>query len=358
MNSEAKDLSALVWSVADLLRGDYRQSEYGRVIEPFTLLRRLDLMLQPTKEEVLTRFGQLDAEGVADVDAVLRETTGLPFYNTSRLSFQSLATDPVNVARNLRYYLAGYSALVADVLEAYDFDRQIRRLDEARLLYPVVSRFAEFDLRPQTVSDHRMGAVFEELVHAFAETNYDAAGEYFTPRDVVRVMVDLLVPQDQDAGGRTVYDPACGIGGALLEACRQIEINDPSATVEVFGQELNAQTYAICRSNMLMKGDGADRIVHGNSLSQDGFPGATFDYLISAPPFGMGWKNIQDIVKDEAFRLGFTGRFGAGLPRINDGSLLFLQHMISKMKPPEDKRKPRRDPLQRITTGRGRPRFG
>ncbi|RAO19595.1 Site-specific DNA-methyltransferase (adenine-spe cific) [Micromonospora noduli] len=336
MSSEAKDLSALVWSIGDLLRGDYRPSEYASVVEPFTLLRRLDLLLQPTKDEVVHLFGRLRAEGFADLEAVLRETTGLPFYNTSQLSFQSVVSDPMEVARNLRYHIAGYSDLIADVLRAYDFDRQISRLDKARLLYPVVSRFADVDLGPQAVSDRRMGAVFEELVQAFAAANYDAAGENFTPRDVVRVMAELLVPQDKGTGRRTVHDPACGIGGALLETRRQIEVSNPSAAVETFGQEINARTYAICRSNMLMRGDGGGRFVHGNSLSQDGFPDEVFDYLISAPPFGLNWRNAQDVVKHEAEMLGFSGRFGAGLPRIGDGSLLFLQHMVAKMKRPED----------------------
>ncbi|GAA3450537.1 type I restriction-modification system subunit M [Dactylosporangium matsuzakiense] len=336
MSSEAMDLSALIWSIGDLLRGDYRPSEYAGVVEPFTLLRRLDLLLQPTKDEVIHRLGQLDAEGSVGRDAMLREMAGLPFYNISPLSFQSVASDPMRVADNLRHHIAGYSELIAEVLRAYDFDRQISRLDRAQLLYPVVCRFADIDLGPQAVSDRRMGAVFEDLVQAFAAASYDAAGESVTPRDVVRVMVELLVPQDNRTGQLTVYDPACGIGTALLETRRQIEIRNPSAAVETFGQEINARTYAICRSNMLMRGDDGGRFVQGNSLSQDGFPGEVFDYLISAPPFGLNWQNAQDVIKYEAETLGFSGRFGAGLPRLSDGSFLFLQHMVAKMKRPED----------------------
>jgi type I restriction enzyme M protein len=291
--------------------------------------------LEPTKGDVLNRFNQLVAEGASDIDPALQATAGLPFYNTSPLNFRALLADPYSIAANLRSYINGFSAPVVDVLAAYDFDTQIARLEEARLLYSVVGRFAEFDLRPQVVSDRRMEAVFEDLVQAVSVINYEVAGEHFTPREVSRLMAELVLAADKDTGGQTIYDPACGAGGTLLEATRQLETRNPHAPVEAYGQEINSETYAICRSAMLMKGGGPSRIALGNSLSQDRFPGARFDYLVAAPPFGMDWKKVAVFIEDEAM-LGFAGRFGAGLPRINDASLLFLQHMTSKMKRPED----------------------
>lgn len=249
-------------------------------------------------------------------------------------------SDPNQVATNLRSYIGGFSPGAVDVLDKYGFDTQISRLEESGLIYQVVSKFVEIDLRPSVVSNHRMGYIFEELVRKFSEISNETAGEHFTPREVIRLMVNLLLAPDEDdlvTPGivRKIYDPACGTGGMLSEAQDHIEAHNAHATVEVYGQELNGETYAICRSDMMMKGGDPNKIAFGNSFSQDGHEDARFDYMLANPPFGVEWKKVEKFVKDEAAR-GDAGRFGAGLPRINDGSLLFLQHMISKMKRPED----------------------
>ncbi|GAA0431701.1 hypothetical protein Aca07nite_18540 [Actinoplanes capillaceus] len=340
MSTDHQKLANFIWSVADLLRGDYKQSEYGRVILPLTVLRRLDWVLEPTKDAVLARYEQLKAAGVQNMDPVLRKTAGLSFYNTSQLNFRNLLADQDHVATNLRSYIGGFSPGAVDVLDKYGFDVQITRLDEAGLLYQVVSKFVEIDLRPEVVSNHQMGYLFEELVRKFSEISNETAGEHFTPREVIKLMVNLLLaPDEQDLVTpgivRKIYDPACGTGGMLSEAQDHIEAHNAHATVEVYGQELNGETYAICRSDMMMKGGDPNKIAYGNSFSQDGHEGERFDYMLANPPFGVEWKKVEKFIKDEASR-GHAGRFGAGLPRINDGSLLFLQHMISKMKRPED----------------------
>ncbi|MEU8072332.1 class I SAM-dependent DNA methyltransferase [Micromonospora sp. NPDC049151] len=340
MSTKHQELANFIWSVADLLRGDYRQSEYGRVILPMTMLRRLDCVLEPTKDAVLARHKQLKDMGVQNMDPVLRKTAGLSFYNTSEMSFRKLLGDQDHVALNLRAYIGGFSPGAVDVLDKYAFDLQINRLAEAELLYQVVAKFADIDLHPNVVSNHQMGYVFEELIRRFSEAGNDTAGEHFTPREVIKLMVNLLLAPDQDhliTPGivRKVYDPACGTGGMLTEAQEHIQAHNPHATVEVYGQELNGETYAICRSDMMLKGGDPTKIAFGNSFNQDGHEGERFDYMLANPPFGVEWKKVEKFVKDEAAR-GHAGRFGAGLPRINDGSLLFLQHMISKMKRPED----------------------
>ncbi|GGN82266.1 hypothetical protein GCM10010112_59540 [Actinoplanes lobatus] len=340
MSTDHQKLANFIWSVADLLRGDYKQSEYGRVILPLTVLRRLDWVLEPTKDAVLARYEQLKAAGVQNMDPVLRKTAGLTFYNTSQLNFRNLLADQDHVATNLRSYIGGFSPGAVDVLDKYGFDAQITRLDEAGLLYQVVSKFVEIDLRPDVVSNHQMGYLFEELVRKFSEISNETAGEHFTPREVIKLMVNLLLaPDERDLVTpgivRKIYDPACGTGGMLSEAQDHIEKHNAHATIEVYGQELNGETYAICRSDMMMKGGDPNKIAYGNSFSQDGHDGERFDYMLANPPFGVEWKKVEKFIKDEAAR-GHAGRFGAGLPRINDGSFLFLQHMISKMKRPED----------------------
>jgi type I restriction enzyme M protein len=340
VSTDHQKLANFIWSVADLLRGDYKQSEYGRVILPLTVLRRLDWVLEPTKDAVLARYEQLKSAGVQNMDPVLRKTAGLTFYNTSQLNFRNLLADQDHVATNLRSYIGGFSPGAVDVLDKYGFETQITRLDEAGLLYQVVSKFVEIDLRPEEVSNHQMGYLFEELVRKFSEISNETAGEHFTPREVIKLMVNLLLaPDEQDLVTpgivRKIYDPACGTGGMLSEAQDHIEKHNAHATVEVYGQELNGETYAICRSDMMMKGGDPNKIKFGNSFNQDGHDGERFDYMLANPPFGVEWKKVEKFIKDEAAR-GHAGRFGAGLPRINDGSLLFLQHMISKMKRPED----------------------
>ncbi|MEV0154250.1 class I SAM-dependent DNA methyltransferase [Micromonospora sp. NPDC050686] len=340
MSTKHQELATFIWSVADLLRGDYKQSEYGRVVLPLTVLRRLDCVLEPTKDAVLARHQQLKDAGVQNMDPVLRRTAGLSFYNTSEMSFRRLLGDQDHVALNLRAYIGGFSPGAVDVLDKYGFDTQISRLAEAGLLYQVVAKFADIDLHPDVVSNHQMGYVFEELIRRFSEISNETAGEHFTPREVIKLMVNLLLAPDEDdlvTPGivKKVYDPACGTGGMLTEAQEHIQAHNPHATVEVYGQELNGETYAICRSDMMLKGGDPTKIAYGNSFSQDGHEGERFDYMLANPPFGVEWKKVEKVVKAEHTR-GFAGRFGAGLPRINDGSLLFLQHMISKMKRPED----------------------
>ncbi|SCF10024.1 type I restriction-modification system subunit M [Micromonospora chokoriensis] len=340
MSTKHQELANFIWSVADLLRGDYKQSEYGRVILPLTVLRRLDCVLEPTKDAVLARHKQLKDMGVQNMDPVLRKTAGLPFYNTSKRSFKTSFGDQEHVALNLRAYIGGFSPGAVDVLEKYGFDTQISRLAEAGLLYQVVAKFGDVDLHPEVVSNHQMGYVFEDLIRRFSEISNETAGEHFTPREVIKLMVNLLLAPDEDeliTPGivRKVYDPACGTGGMLSEAQDHIQAHNPHATVEVYGQELNGETYAICRSDMMLKGGDPTKIAYGNSFSQDGHEDERFDYMLANPPFGVEWKKVEPVIKAEAAR-GHAGRFGAGLPRINDGSLLFLQHMISKMKRPED----------------------
>ena len=332
--------AAFIWSVADKLRGVYKQSEYGRVILPLVVLRRLDCVLEPTKADVLARHAALTGR-VENVEPVLCAVSGEQFYNVSPLDFRRLLDDPANVAGNLRSYIAGFSPAARDVIEKFGFDAQITRLAEKNLLYLVVSQFAEIDLHPKVVSNLEMGYLYEELIRRFSELSNETAGEHFTPREVIRLMVDLLFVEDDELLRkrgivRTLFDPACGTGGMLSVAEDYLRDLNPDARLEVFGQELNDETYAVCRSDMMLKGQDASHIVSGNSFSEDGHAGRAFDYMLANPPFGVEWKSVERVVKDEHATLGFRGRFGAGLPAINDGSFLFLQHMISKMKPVEE----------------------
>ena len=332
-----KNHAAFIWSVADRLRGDYKQSEYGKVILPLTVLRRFDCVLEPTKAAVLERAKSLKGK-VDNVGPLLRSVSGEQFYNTSKLDFRRLLDDSDHVAGNLRAYIAGFSSEAREVIDKFDFDIQIAKLDRANLLYQVVGQFADIDLHPDVVSNIEMGYLYEELVRRFSELSNETAGEHFTPREVIRLMVNLLFAEDDAALTgpgvvRTLFDPACGTGGMLSVAEDHLRSLNPAARLEVFGQELNDETYAICRSDMMLKGQDATHIVRGNSFSDDGHLGATFDYLLANPPFGVEWKKVEHDVRGEHDKLGFNGRFGAGLPRINDGSFLFLQHMISKMKP-------------------------
>jgi type I restriction enzyme M protein len=334
-----KNHAAFIWSVADLLRGDYKQSEYGRVVLPLTVLRRLDCVLEPTKDAVLARAAQLEGK-VDNIDPILEQVAGEGFFNTSKLDFSKLLAAPDDLADNLRHYIASFSAGARDVLDKFDFETQITRLDRSNLLYLVVSKFADVDLHPNVVTNLEMGYLYEELVRRFSELSNETAGEHFTPREVIRLMVNLLFIEDSDLLTKpgivkTMLDPACGTGGMLSVAEDHLRSLNEKARLEVYGQELNAETYAICRSDMMLKGQDASHIAYGNSFSEDGHQNATFDYLLANPPFGVEWKKVADVVKDEAETKGFAGRFGAGLPRINDGSFLFLQHMISKMKPVE-----------------------
>ncbi|MFI7190645.1 N-6 DNA methylase [Nocardia nova] len=337
--SKHTELANHAWSVADLLRGDYKQSDYGKVILPFTVLRRLECVLEPTREKVRETVERFEGQDI-DVDSFLRRASGNSFYNVTDLRLKTVLGDPSHLAKNLHAYVGGFSENAREVLDRYEFNQQIKRLDTANLLYKVTGKFADLDLRPEAVSNHNMGYVFEELIRRFAEQSNETAGEHFTPREVIELMVNLLVAPDADLLSvpgvvRTVLDPACGTGGMLSSAEEHIKQMNPQAKVEVYGQELNPESWAICRSDLMIKGQNPDHIVFGNSFSDDGHKNVKADYLLANPPFGVEWKKVKEDVEWEYKNLGDAGRFGAGLPRINDGSLLFLQHMISKMKPAE-----------------------
>jgi type I restriction enzyme M protein len=331
------DKVGFIWSVADLLRGDYKAHEYGQVILPLTVLRRLDCVLQPTKAAVVAKAAALEGR-IGNLDPILLRTARQPFYNLSPFDFTRLLDDAPNLAANLRAYIAGYSTGAAEVLDKYGLQNQITRLDNAGILYHVIARFADIDLHPDAVSNHAMGLIFEELLRKFSEMSNETAGEHFTPREVIRLMVNILFSEDDDAlrGSapvRTMFDPACGTGGMLTISQEHLSQLNGDARLEVFGEEINPETWAIARSDLMIQGQDPTRIVLGNSFTADGFGGQQFDYMLANPPFGVDWKRIERQVRDEHEHLGSRGRFGAGLPRVSDGSLLFLQHMISNMKP-------------------------
>lgn len=332
-------LSSFIWSVADLLRGDYKQSEYGRVILPFTVLRRLDCVLAPSKVAVLTEKAAKEKAKVNPDPFLLRKAGNIGFYNTSELDLAKLLGDQDHIKRNLSRYIEAFSPAARDIFERFDFFTQVERLDKCGLLYLVTEKFANIDLHPKTVDNAQMGLVFEELIRKFAEISNETAGEHFTPRDVIRLMVNLLFIEDDDvltAGKhavRTIYDPTAGTGGMLSVAQDFLHAHNPKASVTLYGQELNDESYAICKADMLIKGQGVDNIVAGNTLSEDGHATRKFDYMLSNPPFGVEWKKVEKAVRDEHERKGFDGRFGPGLPRVSDGSMLFLLHLVSKMRP-------------------------
>jgi type I restriction enzyme M protein len=340
-NETIRNHAAFIWSVADLLRGDYKQSEYGKVVLPLTVIRRLDCVLEPTKQAVLEKNTAL-AGRIENVEPVLQAVAGQQFYNTSPLTFTKLLDDPNTIADSLQLYIGGFSEAAKDIIDKFDFGIQVERLRRANVLYQVIGKFADIDLHPEKVSNIEMGYLYEELIRRFSELSNETAGEHFTPREVIRLMVNLLFIDDADdvltkpGIVKTLCDPACGTGGMLSVAEDHLRALNPQARLEVFGQELNAETYAVCRSDMMLKGQDASHIAYGNSFSEDHFEGERFDYLLANPPFGVEWKKVEDEVRKEAESKGFSGRFGAGLPRINDGSYLFLQHMISKMKRPEE----------------------
>lgn len=330
-----------IWSVADLLRGDYKQSEYQKVVLPLTVLRRLDCVTEPTKEEVRDQHERLQQQGIENVAPALKRAAGQSVYNTSRFTFDSLRDDPDALSENLRFYINAFDEDTQEILEKFDFGHQIERLDEAGILYQVVVSFAEMDLHPDEVPNEEMGYIYEELIRKFSELSNETAGEHFTPREVIELMVNLLFDEDSEAltqpdAIRTVYDPACGTGGMLSVAEDYVREFNEAASLHVFGQELNPESYAVCNSDMLIKGQNPDNIVYGNSFSNDGFRSREFDYLLSNPPFGVSWKKVKEVIEREHDEQGFAGRFGAGTPRISDGALLFLQHMLSKMHSAEE----------------------
>jgi type I restriction enzyme M protein len=332
-----KEMAKKIWSVADLLRGDYKQSDYGKVILPMTVLRRLDCVLAPTKQNVLDYLPKIEKLSENAKDITLNKVAKLNFHNKSNYDFLKIKADPINVAANLRNYINGFSYSAREIIDYFNFDDHISRMDDPHtdLLYQVVKEFEAIDLARINTLD--MGYVFEELIRQFAEISNETAGEHFTPREVIKLMVNVLFKSDNDILTKegivkTMYDPACGTGGMLSVAEEYLQKLNPKAKLEVFGQEINPESYAICKSDMLIKGQNPSNVKMGNTFTVDGLEDEHFDYMLSNPPFGVDWKKAEKIIKAEADKKGYAGRFGAGLPRINDGSLLFLQHMISKMK--------------------------
>ena len=335
-----QSLSAFIWSVADLLRGDYKQSDYGKIILPFTVLRRLDCVLESTKAAVLAEHEEKKKLGL-NADPFLLRKAKQSFYNISPLDMKKLMGDQDHIKENLFSYIQGFSEAVRDIFERFEFYAQIDKLSKSGLLYQVTEKFVNVDLHPDKVSNSQMGLVFEELIRKFAEISNETAGEHFTPREVIRLMVNLLFIEDDQvlakAGVvRTIYDPTAGTGGMLSVAGEYLEEHNPEARLTMFGQELNPESYAICKADMLIKGQDVANIVFGNTFSEDGHPHKKFDYMLSNPPFGVEWKKVEKEVRKEYEQQGFNGRFGAGLPRVSDGSLLFLMHLISKMRPAND----------------------
>lgn len=327
-----------IWSVADLLRGPYKPAQYGQVMLPMTVLRRLDCILEPTKENVLQRLNNLKGGPVKDLEPILNRVAGQAFHNTSKFDFQSLKGDPNNIAANLTHYIKSFSAKAREIIEYFSFEEHIIKLDKADALYLIVSKFCEIDLHPNTVPNIEMGYIFEELIRKFSEERKEKAGDHFTPREVIRLMVNLLFEPDEDILTKkgiikTLFDPACGTGGMLSVADEYLHELNPDGRLELFGQEYNDESYAICGSDMMIKGQSLENLKFDDSFTKDGFPYSKFDYILANPPFGLEWKREEEVIRKEHDKQGHDGRFGAGLPRIDDGSFLFLQHMISKMKP-------------------------
>ena len=334
--------ASLIWNIAELLRGSWKQYEYQDVILPLTILKRLDSVLAPTKAEVLKTHNQF--HGKVGIDPILKSATKVGFYNTSPYDFHKLLDDQKDIAKNLRSYIQGFSENIQDIVEKFDFEKHLSRLEGGNLLYLIIKEFNKVDLHPDVVSNHEMGYLFEELIRKFSEQSNETAGEHYTPREVVKLMVHILFFSDKENLQKehivkTICDPACGTGGMLTVSKDYIKKSiNQNASIFLYGQELNPVTYAVCKSDMLLKGEDSEKIRGGekdhsqaSTLSNDQFIDQKFDYQISNPPYGVDWKKDKESVDREAER-GFAGRFGAGLPRISDGQLLFLQHMVSKMK--------------------------
>lgn len=345
-------LSNFIWQIADLLRGPYRPPQYERVMLPITVLRRFDCVLAPTKEKVLVEYDKRkDKFSDEALDSLLNRSAGQRFHNRSPLDFQVLKGDPDHINQHLTGYIQGFSKNVRDIFERFDFYVEIEKMHEANILYLVVSKFCDVDLHPDKVDNIRMGLLFEDLIRRFNEAANETAGDHFTPREVIRLMVDLLFyPDDEEIltiAGKVfkLLDPACGTGGMLAEAQNHLRRMNDGEKLWVFGQDFNPRSYAIAASDLLLKGNPNSEIRFGDSLVDDKFTQddpvtkGKFDYLIANPPFGVDWKKQQKQIVDEHNKHGFSKRFGAGLPRVNDGALLFLQHMISKFEPNEPDRK-------------------
>lgn len=333
-----KEAANFIWSIADLLRGDYKQSDYGKVVLPLTVLRRLDCVLKNNKADVLKKYEQMKLTNIQNLDPILNKVAGFNFHNRSPYDFDKLIADPNNLASNLRNYINGFSDDAREIIEQFEFENQITKLDENNLLFMVMKRFQEVDLHPSTVSSMEMGYMFEELIRKFAEISNETAGEHFSPREVIKLMVNILFLYDREiltkkGITKTMFDCCSGTGGMLSVAEEFLHELNPDARLEVFGQELNPESYAICKADLMIKGQNASNIKKGNSISEDKFENQKFDYQITNPPFGVKWEKFAKKVKEEHEQLGHGGRFGAGLPSVSDGSFLFLMHLMSKMKP-------------------------
>ncbi|MCY3589933.1 MAG: class I SAM-dependent DNA methyltransferase [Chloroflexi bacterium] len=341
-----RELANFIWSICNLLRGPYKRNEYRKVILPLTVLRRFDCILADTKDDVLAAAERTKDQTQTMQDMALKSVSLRGFYNTSRLDFQRLLDDPNQIAQNLNAYIAEFSEDVRTVIERFGFGEQIARMDEKNLLFQVIQAFANVDLSPERVDNVQMGYVFEELIRVGAEQANEEAGEHFTPREVIRLMVSLLLSDEPDLGRshvvKRIYDPACGTGGMLSVSEEFLREYNLESLPVLFGQDHNDEAWAVCKSDMLIKGGNAENIILGDTFRADHYqfqpdgPKWTFDYMLANPPFGVEWKQQERDIRQEADTLGFDGRFGAGLPRINDGSLLFLQHMLSKMQPVDD----------------------
>lgn len=342
MSSNTQSFSstaAFIWSVADLLRGDFKQSQYGRIILPFTLLRRLECVLEPTKEAVLAQYEKAKEMPEDAAHKLLLHSARQPFYNVSQMNLGTLGQN--QVLENLESYIHSFSPDAREIFDYFLFTDFLVQLNDANLLFRVAGKFAEMDLHPEALSNHDMGLVFEELIRRFAESSNETAGEHFTPRDIVRLTTSLAFCGDDQVLSkvgvvRSIYDPTAGTGGFLSSGMEYLHELNEGARLATFGQELNKESYAICKADMLIKGQEVSNIKQGNTLSDDQLPTNTFDYMLSNPPFGVEWKKVQKAVVDEHKQKGFGGRFGPGLPRVSDGSLLFLMHLISKMRRPEE----------------------
>ena len=344
MTKNFSQTAAFIWSVADLLRGDFKQSQYGRIILPFTLLRRLECVLEETKANVVAESERIAEKGLSEEaqEKFLIRASKRPFYNISPMNLSKMGQS--DIKDNLNTYVQSFSKDAREIFEHFKFEEFVGQLADANLLYKVVQKFANTDLSPDAISNHEMGFVFEELIRRFAESSNETAGEHFTPRDIVRLTTSLVFMEDDDAltkDGiiRTIYDPTAGTGGFLSSGMEYVLELNPDAVMRTYGQELNPESYAICKADMLIKGQEVNNIKLGNTLSSDQLVGEKFDYMLSNPPFGVDWKKISGEINDEHTQKGFDGRFGAGLPRVSDGSLLFLMHLISKMRPITDNAK-------------------
>jgi len=337
-----REKADLIWAIADKLTGVYKPHEYGEVILPLTVIRRFDCVLADTKEAVLSAYEKEKGKPESIRDILLRQASGHDFYNTSRFNFERLSTDSDNIKSNFENYLNGFSGNVREIITKFKFKQHVETMAEKGILYNVVKEFAtpKADFHPSKVSNLEMGYVFEEIIRRFSEAHNEDAGQHYTPREVIRLMVNILFCDDSDllAGNnvvKTVYDPACGTGGMLSVSEEYLHELNAGAKLMAFGQEINDQTFAICQADMLIKGNDASLIKNGNTLSGDAYSEQTFDYIISNPPFGREWKNEKAVVEKEA-KKGFAGRFGPGLPATSDGQMLFLMTAIAKMKKPEE----------------------